>query len=172
MEFKYCPLCATELITQALFGRERQRCPNCRWIHFRGPKVGAGTLVERNGKVVLVKRGVNPGKGLWCFPSGFMEIDEKPQAAAAREFKEETGLDIRITGLVDVFHYSADFKGPGIMVLYKGEITRGDPKAMDDVVEIAFFGPDELPEDEAIAFESNRLVLAQWKKGLSTKSSV
>ena len=165
MKFKYCPLCAAELVTQPLFGRDRQRCPRCGWIHFRDPKVGAGALVERDGKVVLVKRGVNPGKGLWCFPSGFMEIDEEPQEAAAREFREETGLDIRITGLVDVFHYSAHFKGPGIMLLYRGEITGGTLQAMDDVVDVAFFAPDELPEDEAIAFESNRIVLARWRNG-------
>ena len=49
-EFKYCPLCATELVTQPLFGRERRRCPNCGWIHFRDPKVGAGALVTGGKK--------------------------------------------------------------------------------------------------------------------------
>ena len=164
MEFKYCPLCATELLRRHLFGRERWQCPNCKWIHFKDPKVGAGALVEREGKVILVKRGVNPGKGLWCFPSGFMEFDEKPQEAAVREFKEETGLDIAITELMDVFYYNTDFRGPGIMVLYRGELVGGEPSPMDDAVELGFFGPDELPDDEAIAFLSNRTVLAQWKE--------
>ena len=51
MEFKYCPLCAAELVHRHLFGRERQQCPNCKWIHFRDPKVGAGALVAAGGVV-------------------------------------------------------------------------------------------------------------------------
>jgi len=161
-EYTFCPHCATRLVYRDLFGRRRQQCPACNWIYFRDPKVGTGILAEREGKVVLVRRGVDPGKGKWCFPSGFVEYDESPLEAAAREFEEETGLRVSITGLVDVYHYNADFRGPGIMVLYRGRVTGGVPTPMDDVVEVGFFGPEELPETE-IAFESNRRALLDWK---------
>jgi len=92
-----------------------------------------------------------------------MEYDETPQHAATREFKEETGLDIAITGLVDVFYYDSDFRGAGIMVLYRGELVGGTPAPMDDVVEVRFFGADDLPLDK-IAFRSNQGVLAQWQR--------
>ncbi|MFQ5576310.1 MAG: NUDIX domain-containing protein [Anaerolineae bacterium] len=161
-EYTYCPMCAAELVYRSLFGRQRRQCPACGWIHFRDPKVGTGILAERDGQVILVRRGVDPGKGRWCFPSGFVEIDESPRMAAVREFKEETGLDVTITGLLDVYHYNADFRGPGIMVLYRGTVTGGAPTPMDDVVEVGFFGPDTLPETE-IAFESNRVALARWQ---------
>lgn len=163
--FKYCPMCATELVTRPLFGRERQQCPNCRWIHFKDPKVGTGIIAERDGRVVLARRGIDPGKNKWCVPSGFVEYDESPADAAVREFKEETGLDVSITGLVDVIYYNADFRGAGVMVLYKGIVTGGTPAAMDDVTELGFFEPDNLPADDDIAFVSNRQALAAWRAG-------
>ncbi len=163
MEYKYCPLCATELVYRDIFGRRRQQCPNCRWVHFKELKVGTGIIAERDGKVVLARRGIEPGKNKWCFPSGFVEYDETPAHAAVREFKEETGLDAEITGLVDVVYYNADFRGAGIMVLYRGTVVGGEPVAMDDVVEVGFFSKEDIPPDKEIAFDSNRVALAQWK---------
>ena len=161
-KFKYCPLCTAPLIHRHLFGRQRQQCPACEWIHFEDPKVGVGVMVEHNGKMILARRGVNPGRGLWCFPSGFMEIDETPQQAGLREYKEETNLDVKITSLVDIFHFQDDFKA-GILILYQGEIIGGTPTPMDDVTEIGFFDPNDLPENE-IAFKSNLIALTHWKE--------
>ena len=91
-EYKYCPMCATEMEWRHVFGAQRQQCPNCGWVHFRNLKVGAGVLAERDGKVVLARRGINPGKNKWCFPSGFVEYNESPKMGAVREFKEETPI--------------------------------------------------------------------------------
>lgn len=164
-EYKYCPMCATEMEWRHVFGAQRQQCPNCGWVHFRNLKVGAGVLAERDGKVVLARRGINPGKNKWCFPSGFVEYNESPEMGAVREFKEETGLDVEITGLLDVVYYNADFRGAGIMVLYGGKVIGGTPTPMDDVVEVGLFRKDEIPADDEIAFESNRIALAKWKNG-------
>lgn len=164
-EYKFCPMCAAEMENRHIFGRERQQCPNCGWVYFKNLKIGTGILAEINGKVVLARRGINPGKNKWCFPSGFLEFDETPAQGALREFKEETNLDAKITQLVDVIYYNADFRGAGIMILYRGEVVGGTPIAMDDVVEVAYFGKDNLPADDDIAFESNRLALKAWKNG-------
>lgn len=162
-QFKYCPMCATELVYRELFDRLRQQCPACEWIHFQDPKVGAGVLVEQAGKVLLGRRGIDPGRGLWCFPSGFVEIDESPEAAAVRECKEETGLEVELRGLFDIFHYFSAVKGAGILILYWAQITGGKPKPMDDMVELAFYAPSELPANDEIAFESNRQALWRWQ---------
>lgn len=162
-QFKYCPICATELVYRELFDRMRQQCPACDWIHFQDPKVGAGVIAERNGKVLLARRGVDPGKGLWCFPSGFVEIDESPAEAAVREYKEETGLDVELTCLFDVYHFHSAFKGTGVLILYRGNILEGTPTAMDDITEVAFYGADELPAGDQLAFTSNRKALKRWK---------
>lgn len=160
--YKFCPLCATELQVKALFDRPRQFCPACNWIHFIDPKVGAGVLVEKDGQVLLVQRGIAPAIGAWHLPSGFVDAEEAPAQAAVRECKEETGLDIRLTGLLDVFHYNVDYRGEGVFILYRGEITGGKIQPDDEITAVGFFGPAELPAN--IAFESNRLALARWRE--------
>ena len=162
-QFKYCPMCTTPLVYRPLFGRQRQQCPACEWIHFQDPKVGAGVMVEQKGQILLGRRGVDPGRGLWCIPSGFVEIDESPEAAAVREYKEETGLDIQLTGLFDIFHFHSAVKGAGILILYSGRIIGGTPRPMDDLVELTFYAPAGLPADDEIAFASNRQALQRWQ---------
>ena len=126
------------------------------------PKVGAGVLAELDGKVVLVRRAVVPALGSWCLPSGFVEYDEDPAQAAVRECLEETGLEVRLTSLLEVSQYVNDSRGPGIVVLYRGQIVGGEPLPGDDASEVGFFGPDDMPDD--IAFPSNRRALARWRE--------
>ena len=168
-QFTYCPMCQTELEYRHIFDRQRQQCPECKWIHFQDPKVGAGVLAVQDGKVLLGRRGVNPGMGLWCFPSGFVEIDEGPEEAAVREFKEETGLDVRLTDLFDVYHFYSAVKGTGVLILYRGEIIGGNPMAMDDLTELGYFAPNDLPSDEELAFDSNRQALKRWSAEMGSK---
>jgi hypothetical protein len=69
---------------------------------------------------------------------------------------------VRLTGLLEVSQYLGDSRGPGILILYQGEVVGGEPRPDDDASEVAFFGPDDLPGD--IAFPSNRRVLACWQE--------
>ena len=160
--YTYCPHCRAELRDELVFGRRRRICPECGFVHFRDPKVGAGVLAERDGKVVLVRRAVVPALGSWCLPSGFVEYDEAPTDAAIRECLEETGLKVQLTGLLDVRQYTNDARGPGIVILYRGQVVGGEPRPGDDAGEVGFFGPDELPAD--IAFATHRRVLARWQE--------
>jgi len=119
-------------------------------------------LIEHSAKVILVRRAEMPAKGLWCLPSGFVEYDESPAEAAVRECLEETGLEVRLVGLLEVSQYLSELRGPGILVLYRGEVVGGEPRPGDDASEVGFFGPEELPDD--IAFLSNRRALERWRK--------
>ena len=116
---RYCPRCAHPLEDRALFGRVRRACPNCGYIFFIDPKVACGALVEHGDAVLLIRRAVDPKKGYWALPAGFMEVDEGPIAAAMRECREETGIAIRVTGLFGVYPLSGDPNKPGAVV---GEI--------------------------------------------------
>jgi ADP-ribose pyrophosphatase YjhB (NUDIX family) len=145
-----------------VFGRTRRVCPECGFVHFVDPKVGAGVLAVRDGKVVLVRRAMVPAIGSWCLPSGFVEYDEAPYEAAARECLEETGLRVELTGLLEISQYANDARGAGIIILYQGQVVGGQPRAGDDASEVGFFGPEELPED--IAFPSNRRALTRWQE--------
>lgn len=162
--FKYCPRCRREMVDKHVFGRIRRVCPNesCRFVQFIDPKVSAAVLAEKEGRVLLVQRSMSPARGSWCLPGGFMEMDETPQETAARECKEESGFEVEITGLVDVFSYE-DYRGSGVLIMYKGKITGGHAQKGDDAQDVGLFAPDELPQD--IVFDTNIEALTRWREG-------
>jgi len=161
--FQYCPRCRAELIDREAYGRVRRVCPECRFVQFIDPKVSAAVLaLTEDNRALLVKRAVDPAKGSWCLPGGFMEIGETPQDTARRECQEESGYDVNITGLIDVFYYE-DYRGSGVLILYQGQIAAGLAESGDDVDAVGLFGPDELPEN--IVFDSNIETLARWRDG-------
>lgn len=163
--FKYCPRCRSEMIEREVYGRLRRVCPNesCRFVQFIDPKVGAAVLaLTSDNRALLVKRSIDPGRGSWCLPGGFMEIGETPQETARRECQEESGFNVDIIRLLDVFYYE-DYRGSGVIIIYKGRINGGAARSGDDSSAVAFFGPDDLPEN--IAFDSNVAILTAWREG-------
>jgi ADP-ribose pyrophosphatase YjhB (NUDIX family) len=160
--FKYCPRCAAEMVDKEVYGRVRRVCPACRFVQFIDPKVSAAVMALQDGRVLLVRRAMDPARGSWCFPGGFMEQGETPQQTAQRECREESGFEVEITGLVDVYYYE-DYRGSGVLIMFKGQVSSGQPQPGDDAEIVAFFGPDELPEN--IVFDSNLKTLAAWREG-------
>lgn len=100
----YCPRCATPLVTRPVSDKLRRVCPACGYIHFTDPKVGVGVLVVHEGRVLLVRRAVRPEIGKWSIPAGFLDQGEDPQVTAVREAQEETGLQVTIDHLLDVYY--------------------------------------------------------------------
>lgn len=139
----------------------RRVCPGCGFIFFNDPKVACGVLVAHGGQVLLVRRAVEPKQGDWALPAGFMEIDEGPVAAAMRECREETGLIVRVTGLVGVYPITGDPGRRGVLIIYRATPEGGRLQAGDDALEVQFFGPEALPEN--IAFLSTRRALLRWR---------
>ena len=161
----YCPVCGAQLERrQAAGGRERPACPQCRFVHYRDPKVAAITLIEQKGRVLLTRRAFNPAKGRWTLPGGFVDGGEDPRIAAVRECREETGLEIEIGDLLDVFYGKAHADGAEILLVYRGTIVGGESGAGDDVDAIGFFSADALPE---LAFDSTQEILGNWKAQLT-----
>ncbi len=165
-EIKFCPRCGHQLEEKEIHGRIRKFCPSCGFVFFRDPKVGASVVLEHNGKLLLVRRGINPHKGKWCLPGGFVEFDESPEKAAIRECKEETNLDVKIERLFGIYPYINDIRGPGILIAYKVKVIGGIKglKAGDDAESARFFSPVELPPMEEIAFRTNRDIIKKWLK--------
>ncbi len=165
-EIKFCPRCGYRLKEKEIHGRKRKYCPSCGFVFFRDPKVGASVLVEHEGKILLVQRGIEPHKGKWCLPGGFVEFDESPEKAAIRECKEETNLDVKILSLLGIYPYLNDMRGPGILIAYRVEITGNinELKPGDDAIVAKFFSPEELPPTEKIAFRTNREIIDKWLK--------
>ena len=160
--YQYFPRCRSEMVDKEVYGQVRRVCPDCRFVQFIDPKVGTAVLVEQGGKVLLVKRSMDPAQGSWCLPGGFMEMWETPQESAQRECREETGLEVEITHLLDVYYYE-NYRGSGVLIMYKAKITGGIMQAGDDAKAVGLFGPEEIPEN--IVFESNIHVLDAWSQG-------
>lgn len=161
-EIVYCTRCATTMITREVGGRPRRVCPACRHIHFVEPKVGVGALVQdEQGRVLLVKRAVPPEQGKWALPAGYVDPDEHPRLAAARETLEETGLVVEIRSLVEVYHNPPARGGASIFILYRAVMTGGVLAAADDVSAADFFPLANVPDD--LAFASTREILQRLR---------
>jgi ADP-ribose pyrophosphatase YjhB (NUDIX family) len=113
------------------------------------PLIGAGILAIENGKVLLIKRGNEPNKGLWSIPGGLVKLGESPEEAAIREFKEETGLNAIIEKLLGIFNIvikdnEGKIKYHYIVVDYLGKVIGGELKPGSDVLDAKWFDINEL----------------------------
>ena len=130
-------------------------CTGCGRTQHRDPKVGVGVVVVQDGRLLLVRRGVEPGKGLWALPAGYVDAGEDPREAAAREAYEETGLRVAVGRVLDVYAsaVTGGHRGASFFLAFAAEVVGGTLAAADDALDARFFGPEELPE---LAFESTR----------------
>lgn len=154
---RFCPQCGTAVVEEKRFGKLRPVCPACGWIYFADPKVAVAVLVERGDQVLLVRRNNDPQRGLWTLPAGFMDAGEDPVEAAQRECLEETGLQVRVTSLLDVLSGQEHARGAHLVIFYRAEPVSGQLKAADDVDRAAFFSRSNLPP---LAFNTTKKILA------------
>ena len=163
MSYRYCSNCGAALSPAADL-HVPQHCAACGTMHYQNAKPCAGALIVRGGRVLLVRRALDPAKGCWDVPGGFLHADEHPEDGAKREALEETGLTVRLTGLFGIY---IDPYGEGsdiwtMIVYYMAEaIDDSEPCAADDAAEIRWFAPEELPERMAFAHEDQ--LLAKWR---------
>jgi ADP-ribose pyrophosphatase YjhB (NUDIX family) len=166
MEYKFCPRCGHTLeLREAEEHHLRPICPSCGLIVYLNPPLAAGVVAENgDGKIVLVLRGENPGKGLWGLPAGFMELNETVEQAAMRECLEETGLEVEIGNLLGVWSYYHNVKETsGVVVLYAARVVNGFAQAGSDSVDVQFFAPSEIPHAQ-LAFHTHREAIARWQE--------
>lgn len=157
--YVFCPRCGARLVEAIRSGRSRPVCPDCDWIHFRNPGVGVAVLLrDETGRVLLVRRG--PGvtrAGAWCIPCGYLEYGEEAREGAARELREETGLEAEIGPPVFVRTNFHDPAKVTVGIWFEGTVTGGEPSPGDDAVEVGWFPLDRLPE---LAFPTDEALLA------------
>lgn len=151
----YCPVCGTQLDpTRGPGGRAE--CPACGYVRYENPKVATGVVAQRDGRILLVRRNHEPMLGRWSFPSGFVDAGEVVAEAAAREAREETGVEVRIDALLGVYSTRGN---PVVFIAYAGTIVSGDPTPGDEAFEVGLFAPDALPD---LAFPHDPAIMAAW----------
>lgn len=152
-EKTFCHYCGTRLTEKICEGSLRLFCEHCDEPIYENPiPATCLVVVDNSDRVLLVKRSVEPKKGFWCLPGGFMELGESPEKAALRELKEETGLSGRIEMLLGVSSNPSALYHTVLMVGYLIRQYNGTLMAGDDADDAVYFHYAELPE---IAFESH-----------------
>jgi ADP-ribose pyrophosphatase YjhB (NUDIX family) len=117
-------------------------------------------IVERDGRALLLKRGIEPMRGAWVFPSGYVNRGEPVEAAAVREAREETGLEVTLGPLIGVYSYTGS---PVVVLVWLAE-AEGEAAPGEEALEIRWFGADAIPWNE-LAFPSSRDALEAWAAG-------
>lgn len=150
---KFCPYCGYKLVRKMLEGRKRLYCASCGKIYYENPTpVVAAIVRDDKGKVLLIKRKIEPCQGQWALPSGFMELEESPIKATLRELAEETGLTGKSKKLIGVYPNNSTVHGHLITIIYEVEILGGKLCAGDDAEEAEFFSENKMPP---LAFRSH-----------------
>lgn len=160
--YKYCPRCGHPLEAKSVGDRLRPVCPQCGFIVYVNPTPAAGALVEHDGHVLLIRRGVPPREGYWAFPAGYVEADESVEEAAIRETREETGLQVALDGLWNVYSFEDAAHQRGVLILYRAHVVGGELRPGDDAAEARWFAPHEVPAESEIAFRTHREALREW----------
>lgn len=161
----YCPHCGGAVEERHAGGRLRPHCAACRVTFYADPKLAVAVLIQDQGKLVLQRRTIDPGLGRWSFPSGYVERGEPVEQAAVREVFEETGLQVRLSGLVGLYSRQDH---PVVLAVYAGEIVGGVLQAGDETDAVATFDPDDLP---TLAFEHDTQIIEAWQTLLARPST-
>lgn len=158
-EPRFCPACGRPVEARVLEDDHRPRlvCPEGH-VTWRNPRVVVGALPVRGGRVYLARRAIEPGRGRWTYPGGFLEVGESTQEGARREAEEETELRIEVGRLIGV--YSRPHVGI-VTVVYEADIVGGRAAPAEETTEVRDFGPDEIPWDE-LAFTTVESALRDW----------
>ncbi|MBI4178496.1 NUDIX hydrolase [bacterium] len=158
---KFCSLCRTPLSTVSLEGRRRKVCRGCGFIYYKNPVPVAACLVIDRKKILLVKRGVEPAKGAWSLPCGFIELGETPPEAALRELSEETGVRGKISRLLGIYYepshrYTSLFVAAYFIRPLTRRVTAGD-----DAEDVGFFPLTRMPR---LGLATHRRILRDYAK--------
>ncbi len=164
-QLKYCWRCGTKLITRKYEGRQRYYCTRCEEFVYRNSVPVAGVFVVKDEEVLLIKRGGTPNKGLWSYPAGYLEYDEKPETGAVRELKEETGLkapekELKLVATIHLEHPDKYVVGNAYAV--SSEHVDGEVRPGDDALDARFWEIEEM-NDNIEQIESEKIVGAARK---------
>ena len=157
---RFCMHCGQRLSSAVPEGDTQRRmvCIDCGFVHSINPRPVAGTRpVREDGRVLLVRRAIEPRAGSWVFPGGFMDVGETAEEAAVRETREEALLDVTNLRLLGVYTRT----GPGVVVIVYEADAIGEAGAGHETTEVAWFDPEQIPWDQ-LAFDSTTAALQDF----------
>lgn len=150
--YRFCAYCGEQLIQKVLDGKVRPVCLSCGKIVYLNPLPAVAAVLIQSGRVLLIKRAVDPGAGLWALPSGFMEQAESPESALYREVLEETGVKCSPGALISASAFNDHVFGHVLVLAYHASCQDTTTIAGDDAIEADWFETTHLPK---LAFQSH-----------------
>ena len=162
--YRFCPRCGGPLERRTLKATEPERpvCTRCGFVFYLDPKVAVGTIIQsQSGRIVLVRRAIEPGYGKWVFPGGYVDRGETLTSAAMREAREECGLDVRLDALVNIYSYAG--RAP-VIVVYAATATGGTLCVDDESLEVLEWDTETIPWND-LAFRSTHEGLRDYLNG-------
>ena len=155
----YCSECGQSVALQVPNddNRERSVCTACQIVHYVNPKVVVGCVPEKDGRILLCKRAIEPRHGYWTVPAGFMELGESTAEGAARETLEEACADVEIGHLFAI----VDVVDAGQVHMFYTAKLLGGYAAGEESLDVAMYSEAEVPWDD-IAFHSGRFALQKY----------
>lgn len=144
--------------------RERLVCATCGHIDYRNPKIVVGAVVSHAGRVLLCRRAIEPRRGFWTLPAGFMELGETAEEGARREAMEEAEADIVLEGLLAMYSISRIGQ---VQLIYRARFANPDDPhvaAGEETLEVGLFDWDDIPRGD-LAFPSVAWSLDAWRAG-------
>jgi ADP-ribose pyrophosphatase YjhB (NUDIX family) len=157
---KFCQQCAAPLQLRVPEGdhRERYVCAACGTVHYQNPKLVAGCVPEHEGRILLCRRAIEPRRGYWTVPAGFMENGETLQEAAARESQEEALAEVAIGSLLSVVHV---LHAEQVHVFFRARLAEPHFGVGPESLEVKLVSPAEIPWPD-IAFPSTDFTLRRY----------
>ncbi len=160
--FRHCPVCGDVFEKKRVKINEPPRliCKNreCGFVFYLDPKLVACVIVEKDDKIILLKRAKSPERGKWVMPGGYVDRGEQVEEAALRETKEECKIDIKLKGLFGVYSYPGYLEA---VIVYLADHVSGTLAAGDETTDIKLTGIEDIPWSD-LAFESTRDALKDY----------
>lgn len=158
--FDFCPSCATRLNWDDDTTRGG-RCPGCERVWYRNSAPTAGAAIVENGRALVTQRAIEPHRGRWDVPGGFLGAGEEPIAGLQRELREELGIEVEVavTDCVSMVPHPYGPEGDFVLALgFVARLSRGEPRAADDVGDFRWVDAAEL-ETLDFAWEHDRVLI-------------
>lgn len=148
---QYCSSCGTKLEARQIDDHTRMACPACPFVHWGSYSIGVGALLVKDGKVLLVRRAQEPGKGNWTNPGGYIEQHEQIQETIEREVREEAGITARARGVLALRDQPRDVHN--VYIAFEMEYISGEPTPDNYEVDAAgFFDLEEMATMQVASF--------------------
>jgi ADP-ribose pyrophosphatase YjhB (NUDIX family) len=144
--------------------RPRLVCDDCGFVAYENPKVVVGSVTRWDGRILLCRRAIEPRRGFWTLPAGYLELHEETAAGACREALEEACARIEIDGLLAVYNIP---RLSQVQLIYRARLLDGEIAPGPESLEVRLFAPEEIPWDE-LAFPSVRWALEQYFEAVRT----